>query len=105
MLLFAQLSALSAQDRASRGRPQRPGARVIGCVDRRRGRGLPGVDGRAAAAARARSRARVTSGDGVFRILDVAPGDYSIRITARGLRAADAGRTARVGARSWSRSS
>ena len=55
------------------------------------------------ARARARSRATLTSGDGIFRFLDVAPGEYTHRAHARGLRAADAARTARVGRRSSSR--
>ena len=58
-------------------------ASIQGIVTDQAGRGLPGVDVVLRQGAREIARA-VTSGDGVFRLLDVAPGEYSLALTRQG---------------------
>ena len=60
-----------------------PGASIQGLVTDQSGRGLPGVAVALRQGARAVANA-VTSGDGVFRMLDVAPGEYTIALTREG---------------------
>lgn len=73
-----------ASDLAAQIPQQRPArASIQGMVSDERGRGLPGVEVVLRQGTREVSRA-VTSGDGVFRLLDVPPGEYSLGLVREG---------------------
>ena len=76
---------------------QRPGRTSIqGLITDETGRGLPGAEVVLKSGAREAART-TTSGDGVFRFADVAPGEYVLSITRDGYTALDQGGL-RVGA-------
>src|SRR4029079_339709 len=63
---------------------QRPGrSSVQGLVTDQNGRGVPGVQGVLKRGDREAART-LTSGDGVFRLLDVPPGDYVLSLSREG---------------------
>ncbi len=76
---------------------QRPSrASVQGLITDETGRGLPGVEVVLKQGAREVVRA-LTSGDGIFRLIDVAPGDYTISLSRQGYNGLEQGGL-RVGA-------
>jgi hypothetical protein len=76
---------------------QRPArASVQGLITDETGRGLPGVEVVLKQGAREVART-LTSGDGIFRLIDVAPGEYTVSLTRQGYNGLEQGGL-RVGA-------